>query len=114
MKYAPTVNPGDTRRRVWFMGIRNTLGSPGAVEVREEEVIRKADGTEKSLGATRDMSLSYTPELGQVPLQLRSPVDDSVLPNVVLPIDLVYAAIYTLARYIQELDDAKQQSPSDT
>jgi len=105
--YLPTANAGDTRRRVWFLGIRNTLGQPGAVELREEEVIRLADGTERSLGPSRDLGLSYSPELGRVALTLRSPLNDSEIPGAVMPIDTIYAAIYTLARYMQEQDDMK-------
>ena len=107
-KYSPTKAPGDTRLRVWFVGISNALDQHGAAEVREEEVIRKSDGVEKSLGCTRDMSLAYSAELGQQIVQMLNPKDDAEIPGFTMTIDQIYCSIYTLSRYIQGIEDAKQ------
>ena len=42
--YAPTQNPGDTRRRTRFIGIRTPLDALPQVEVLEQDVVRLPAG----------------------------------------------------------------------
>lgn len=42
--YAPTVNPGDTRRRARYVGIWIPLSQQAAVEVLEQDVVRLPAG----------------------------------------------------------------------
>jgi hypothetical protein len=42
--YAPTQNPGDTRRRTRYIGIRTPLDAVPQVEVLEQDVVRLASG----------------------------------------------------------------------
>ena len=42
--YAPTKNPGDTRTRCRYVGIRNVLNAAPNIEVLEQEVVRLVDG----------------------------------------------------------------------
>lgn len=44
--YAPTVAPGDTRWRSHYQGHRTENGKPAQIEVLEQEVILRKDGTE--------------------------------------------------------------------
>jgi hypothetical protein len=47
--YAPTVNPGDVRRRVKEIRLGTPLAQVISVIIYEEDVIRLADGTEAPL-----------------------------------------------------------------
>jgi hypothetical protein len=42
--YSPTTNPGETRRRTRFIGIRTPLGATPVIEVLEQDVVRLIDG----------------------------------------------------------------------
>jgi hypothetical protein len=48
-KYAPTINPGDTRTRCRYLGFRIPLGAPVTCEALEQEVIRPIKGGERVL-----------------------------------------------------------------
>lgn len=42
--YAPTITPGDQRRRTRFIGIRTPLGQAPQIEILEQEVVRTQAG----------------------------------------------------------------------
>lgn len=103
--YAPTVNPGDERARIWRMTIENALGQAGSIIAHEETVVRVASG-ERSLGRSRDMAMQYDPAQGSAMIELRHPVTDQIVGTAT--IDDAYAMIYSLARHLQKIEDQKQ------
>jgi hypothetical protein len=72
--YDPTVNPGDERRRVRYIGIRTPLGAVPIVDVLEQQVIRGKDG-EKVLDDLAGFSTQFDAE--EV-FDVLSPDDDSL------------------------------------
>lgn len=98
--YDPTVNPGDTRNRIWRMTMENPLGGTPMCYAHEELVIRTADG-ERAVGRSRDMQKSPT-DLAEV-VELRNPDGDALLGSTT--IGAIYAAIYSLGRHMQKAAD---------
>ena len=92
--YAPTQNPGDTRRRTRYIGIRIPHDGPPVVEVLEQEVVRLADGERvlQDLGGftipLADMSATYP---------VRDPVTDA-LTGVEAAVSQALALIYSWTR----------------
>jgi hypothetical protein len=43
-KYAPTINPGDTRTRCRYLGFRIPHNGPVSCEALEQEIVRTKDG----------------------------------------------------------------------
>lgn len=115
--YAPTVNPGDVRNRIWRVQAENPndLALPEdaraslvkAMTFLEEQVIRRADGLESRLERTRECTLTYTDPNEAVPL--KSPLDDSgvTLPvfGGTIPMSLALTVVYSLGRLAQAKKD---------
>jgi hypothetical protein len=105
--YAPTINPGDTRRRTRFIGIRTPLSGVPSVEVLEQDVVRLTDG-ERVLA-----------DLGHLPVQafdpaqtfeLRDPETDALLGSQAT-VGQTMALIYSWVRDQQTKRDAAQGAP---
>ena len=110
-KYGPTVNPGDTRVRLWRMQIENPLTALPYMKFHENEVIQNSDGDEKELDRTRDIDLPYDPDTaaGKM-IQIRNPEDDSdsdLFGETEISLEDVYKVLYSLGRYAQEEQDIK-------
>jgi hypothetical protein len=100
--YAPTTHPGDTRRRVRYIGIRTPLGAPPQIEILEQDVIRTAAG-ERVLE-----------DLGNVPVgpfnpgqefPLKDPQTDADLGDTAMVADAL-VLIHSWVRQQQALRDA--------
>ena len=106
--YAPTVNPGDTRRRIWRLTGENPNGALPSMVFHEQEVIRTTEGTEAIIQQrTRDMERTYDPTRV---VQMRRPDTDALGPVGRLPADLteeeIYAVFYSISRDSQLVQDA--------
>lgn len=80
--YAPTVNPGDVRRRVKRIDLGTPLNQGITVVIYEEDVIRLADGTEAPLRDQGAISASINPtDMAQLmaTFALRNYADDALL-----------------------------------
>jgi hypothetical protein len=108
--YAPTVNPGDTRRRTRYIGIRTNLDGY-TVEVLEQDVIRLASGTDKVLEDLGGISVAMTPaELARV-IPIKNPADDSDTGEA-LTTGQILAGVYSWVREHQRLrDEAAATTP---
>lgn len=108
--YAPTVNPGDTRLRTRYVGIRVPYNAPPTVEALEQVVIKLKDGNEKvleDLGAITGIpALDQTAMLRVV--ALRDPVTDEVVDGQTIRIYEAFQAIYSVIRQWQLDRDAKE------
>ena len=99
--YAPTVNPGDTRRRTRYIGIRTPLNVAPTVEVLEQDVIRTKTGE----AVLADLGSFPTPlDLAEV-FPLRNPVDDSLTGDTATAAQAM-ALIYSWVRAKQLARDA--------
>ena len=94
--YAPTKNPGETRQRIRIFAGMNSLNGLPAMQFQEETVIRLSDGTERSLGDARNLTVTYQP--GKV-IDAYDLATDEVTGTTTH--DAVFAAIYALARSAQ-------------
>lgn len=112
--YAPTVNPGDTRRRIPRITGNNILHVTPSMDFVEEEVVLAAtEGgnppKERSLGVTRRLRLDYDPARVLV---THNPITDQPGPVGRIPADLTmaeaYAVLYTLGRTAQVDADAAE------
>ena len=111
--YGPNSTPGEIRQRLWRIGGENpnALANPGQLPTmifHEEEAIKLStpdvDGsTEKSLGRTRDIPMTFDP--GRL-VQLRNPLDDSPLGST-MTVAQIFAILYSLGRQVQTDDDAR-------
>ena len=104
MIYAPTSNPGDTRRRTRYIGIRTPLNAAPCVEVLEQDVVRLAAG---------EVALE---DLGNLPVgefdpaetfQLRHPETDALLGGTAT-VGEAMALIYSWVRAKQIARDESQ------
>ncbi len=101
-KYAPTVNPGDTRVRIDYFVGNNALGSTPSIAFQEEEIIRLTDGSEKRIATGRSVTVTYTP--GKA-VPLRNPDSDELI-GADTNHDAIFAGLYALARQAQTEADA--------
>lgn len=106
-EYLSTVNPGDTRLRIFRLFGSNDLNRSPSMQFFEERIIRDASDVERSLGRTRDVGLSYDPEKVLV---TRNPETDAAEAVGRIPAELTmaeaYVVLYTLGRTAQlEQDD---------
>ena len=99
--YGPNQNPGDVRRRVWRVQGDNKLAGVPFLQFLEEDAIMLGDGSERSLNRARDLCAVYTPGV-EVPM--RDPVTDEFTGAVITHAQ-IFAAIYSLGRYAQGIDD---------
>lgn len=60
-KYSPTIESGDVRVRIRAGHFFNPQSAPPTISGLECEVVRLADGSERQLGDTRMVTLTYTP-----------------------------------------------------
>lgn len=110
-KYAPTVNPGDTRHRIRAVAGRHILAKVSSLNFSEEEVILSPsldeEGqtvlVERSLRRTRNLILTYDPS---DVLELRHPETDEPL-GAPMPMEQAFAVIYSLGRKAQLMDDER-------
>jgi hypothetical protein len=104
-KYAPTINPGDTRRRIWRCETENPLnGFPHAIMHEEDVTLTITDGesVERSFGDRPPPLIRYPTNLAEV-VDLRNVADDALLGQTT--IGVIYTMIYSLARHMQKLRD---------
>lgn len=106
--YVPTVNPGDTRRRIWRNTNENPLNAYPSASFHEQEVIRTSDGKEVVLSdsVVRNLNVAYTDP--STVIKMKNPVDDSLLGS--LTFAEVYTVIYSLGRYAQEMQDLADEA----
>ncbi|MFM2089566.1 MAG: hypothetical protein RLZZ127_55 [Planctomycetota bacterium] len=119
MTYAPTVNPGDQRERVWRVQGENAngLATPGAVpwmRFHWERAIRTRIGdptpedprpAEAGLGTTVDVEMRYQP--GAV-FQLYDPTTGEPIPGATMTHEQYFAATYSLGMASRLAFDAAQ------
>lgn len=106
--YAPTVNPGDTRRRSRYIGIRIPHNAAPTVEVLEQDMVRLASGSEKvleDLGAVAGIPV-LTPEALAVQYPARNPVTDEIIPDQFVTAGDAFAVVYAVVRGWQLERDA--------
>lgn len=100
--YAPTTQPGATRRRIARVeGLNPLAGAPGLVFF-ESEVIRTGSGTERVLADTGALAVAYQPG-AMVPL--RDPQTDAIIGQIAH--DAIFAGLYSLGRAAQAARDAE-------
>lgn len=106
--YTPTVNPGDTRRRIWRNTNENPLNAYPSASFHEQEVIRTKDGQEVVLSnsSVRILNVAYTDP--STVIKLKNPMDDSLLGT--LTFAEIYTVIYSLGRYAQEMQDLADEA----
>lgn len=112
-KYDPTVNPGDTRLRSRYIGIRVPPNAYPTVEVLEQTVIRTKDGVEKileDLGAVAGIPVLDSAALA-VQYPARNPVTDEIIPGKFTTPGDAFAAVYDVVRGWQLARDAKEAQP---
>jgi hypothetical protein len=101
--YADLDTPGTTRRRIHRIICENVLNGAKLAQFFESEVILGADDVERNADMhTRALSMRYTDPTEVI--QLRNPETDAVVGSTSL--GNILAAIYSLARHAQALDDA--------
>ena len=110
--YGPNATPGQVRNRIWaFDGVNpNPLEESGnlpTITIHEEQTVLLQDGTtERSLGRTRDITLTYNPNKI---IDMRNPSTDVIGPVGRLPADLTMeeclAVFYALGRQAQTDQD---------
>ncbi len=108
--YAPTVDPGDTRRRSRYIGIRIPHDGAPTVEVLEQDMIRLKDGAEKvlqDLGAVAGIPALDAAALA-VQFPARDPVTDEIIPAAFVTPGDAFAAVYAVVRGWQLARDAAE------
>ena len=107
--HAPTINPGDERRRCRYFGAQIPNGAAPIIQVVEESVIRRADGTEKSIA-----------DLGNLPtgafdpaetFAIRDPETD-ILTGDSASVGQAFALIYSWVRHKQTQRDEAKLNPT--
>ncbi len=111
-RYAPTVNPGDIRRRVKRIELSTPLAGRIAVTIYEEDVVRLAAGAEVPLRDQGAISVIVDPsdaaQMASV-FALRSYADDSLLGSD-MAVGSVLMAFFSWVRSRQLARDAASPS----
>jgi hypothetical protein len=110
--YTPTVNPGDTRYRIWRNTNENQLNSRPTAYMHEHCVIRDAAGVEHVLAgtdATLSMVAPLTVEEQAEIVTLYNPFTEEVVGTATL--GAIYMAIHSLGRHMQTKRDQAEQAP---
>jgi hypothetical protein len=103
--YAPTVTPGDQRRRTRYIGIRVPHDGVPTVEILEQEVIRAKAG-ERVLEDLNGFGVAMDEKEMAASFQVRDPITDAEIPGATATGAQVFALIYSWVRAKQLARDA--------
>jgi len=105
--YDPTVNPGDTRLRIWKIQGSNALSKLPTLFFYEEEAIKTSAGDDQTLSSARDiLQVSYDPA-SDIPV--RNPETDELTGEVDSQ-GRLYQLLYSLGRLAQTNRDESSQA----
>jgi hypothetical protein len=104
--YAPSTNPGDTRTRTRYIGIRTPHDAPPQIEILEQEVVRTAAGERvlADLGNVAVCAFDVTESFA-----VRDPSTDAEIGDTATVGDAL-VLIYSWVRAKQLARDAAEQS----
>jgi hypothetical protein len=100
--YAPTVNPGDERTRCRYFGAVLPHNGLPLIQVIEESVIRRADGTEKSIADLGNLRVGVFDPAET--FALRDPTTDA-LTGGISSVSQAFCLIYSWVRHKQTQRD---------
>jgi hypothetical protein len=100
--YAPTANPGDERTRCRFFGAVLPHNGLPQIQVIEESVIRRADGTEKPIADLGNLRVGVFDPAET--FALRDPTTDA-LTGQTASVSEAFALIYSWVRHKQTQRD---------
>ena len=105
--YTPTTQPGETRRRTRYIGIRLPLDALPTVEVLEQDVVRLADA-ERVLADLGNLPTGSFDPAEQFPV--RDPTTDALTGDTA-SVGQAHALIYSWVRAKQIARDEQEAQP---
>ena len=100
--YSPTINPGDERTRCRYFGAQLPNGAAPSIQVIEEQVVRRLNGTESHIADLGNLATgTFDPE---EMLALRDPETDALTGDSA-SVGQAFALIYSWVRHKQTQRD---------